>query len=259
MRKRNQKRTGKLLIALLAVCIISFGAGRAYAKYIREQKGEGLIRAQEFYFTSDYLTASGETYILNADTESISFQLRNYDDSLRWSEHDISYEVTAGDGAQLKLTADGTASEKLTGSISSGDDNSVNVILTGLEAGKSYHVIAKGTAGYEATLQATFTVDENEIGLYKNVDTASNDAYVLLTVWSEDIDSGNVTISYPNGLVPDNTNPDMATAKSSGTTSFTVPFGDYQSRTYRFFKEGAYSGEFSVKLNEVEATTATPK
>lgn len=258
MRKRNQKRAIKLLIALLAVCLISFGAGRAYAKYIREQRGEGLVKAQEFYFTSDYLTTTGETYILNADTESISFQLRNYDDSLRWSEHDVSFVVTASDGAQLKLTEDGTESAQLTGSISTGNDNSVNVILTGMKAGKSYRVTATGNAGYEATLQATFTVDKYQTGLYKHVDTTSNDAYVLLTVWSEDIASEDVTITYPAGLVPDNTNLEMALAETNGT-GFTVKFADYQSRTYRFFKEGTYNGEFSVKLNGTEATPATPK
>ena len=257
MRKRNQRRATKLLIALLAVCLVSFGAGRVYAKYIREQQGEGLVKAQEFYFTSDYLTTTGETYILNADTQSISFQLRNYDDSLRWSEHDVSYVVTASDGAQLKLTEDGTASAQLTGSISTGEAKSVNMILTGLQAGESYHVTATGSAGYQETLQATFTVDENKTGLYKHVDTTS-DAYVLLTVWSEGIVPGEVTIAYPAGLVPDNTNPEMAAAKTNGN-SFAVAFKSYQSRTYRFFKEGSYNGEFIVKLNDKEATPATPK
>lgn len=261
MRKRNQRRAIKLLIALLAVCLISFGAGRAYAKYIREQRGEGLVKAQEFYFTSDYLTTTGETYILNADTESISFQLRNYDDSLRWSESNVFYDVTLEEGsapAQIHYATDASRDEDENYYIPSGSAQSATIQLAGLQPGKTYTVCATGNAGYQATLQATFTVDEYQTGLYKHVDTTSNDAYVLLTVWSEDIASEDVTITYPAGLVPDNTNPEMTDAKTNGN-SFAVAFKSYQSRTYRFFKEGNYSGDFSVKLNGEEATPATPK
>lgn len=251
MRKLNRSLHAKLLIALLAVCVLSFGAGRAYAKYVREKQGNGLIRAQEFYFTSDYLTPTGETYILNADTKQISFQLRNYDDQLRWSENNVSYEVTATGGCTVVQPT----GEMI---IPTGNDNSVTIELKNLTPGGTYTVTATGSAGYEATLQATFKVNQNTTGLYYQVDTASNNDYVLLTVWSEDISSSNVTITYPDGLVPDNTNPNMR-GLTTGSSINITDFDDYESRVYRFFKEGTYSGTFSVKLDGNDATPATPK
>ena len=88
----------------------------------------------------------------------------------------------------------------------------------------------------------------------------------LATQFIEDV-SGDVTVSFPAGLIPDDTDPALAAVTNhigSGYvgSSVTGSFGTYHSHVYRFFKEdpdaGFSLGQFTVTLGSQEAVSGTP-
>lgn len=237
-------------IALLAVLI-----GATFGKYLHQLRSEGSVRAQEFYFTSDFL--DGGTHTLAPGSTAMSFTLGNYADELRFSEMDITYEVTVTpvDDATTPNVQYVNTEKKLSKGVR--QDNTVTI--TGLTSGKTYTITATGRGGYEQSLTATVVVLAQEPVVYKYLDT-TNSEYVLLTVWAQGY-QGDVTIAPPAGLIPDNTDLVMALVKT-GDASFTdttsFKDNDYCSHTYRFFGSGVTADHFTVtygdsKTAEVEA------
>ena len=196
----------------------------------------------------------------------MTFELRNYADALRYAEEDISYAVYVKNGdkyinAENELVDAGEEPPLFAnGTLKTGKTNHATITLSGLTPG-TYEITATGDAGYQETLTATFKVSEAEAGVYKYVD-AEDDYYVLLTVWTENV-AGEVSISCPGGLIPDNTDPAMKTAKTGGTIADTTSFTSaYSSHTYRFFKqtvgdENFDAGDFTVKVNTTTAKEKT--
>lgn len=258
-KQQHKKRNIFLACGLLLVALISYAGGTTYGKYVHQESGSGVVAAKEFYFTSDYLKPKSENaaYTLNSGTTSITFQLRNYADALSSAEDDIAYTVT---------TTGGTLSEG-SGEITKGGCNGVGITLNGLVAGQSYTVTAKGTAGYEEILSATFTVAPAEAVVYKYLEQTNE--YVLLTVWTENI-SGKAIVTFSNGLIPDNTDVAMVNVKNyaeghyiGATFDDEDSFSDtYSSHTYRFFKETwgeTYTvNDFTIKVGTTEAIPGTP-
>ncbi|MBQ9784655.1 MAG: hypothetical protein IJW29_04055 [Clostridia bacterium] len=238
------------LVIVLALSLSAWAVSRTYSKYVTESDGgRQFVTSPAFYFTSDLLVAGGKSYSLNPGTTEVSFSLRNYADLLRFSDDEISYTVSvAGDGGSLSETA---------GTLSGGNVASQTITLSGLSDGGTYTVTVTGKAGFSQTLSATFTVLEDRAAAYWNVD-ASNDAYVLLTVWTENA-SGNVTVTIPTGLIPDNTCQGLEAVKT-GDASFTDPtsLDADSSRVYRFFKTNDYStaNTFGVTVGSTTATEA---
>ena len=251
------KRNLFLVCSVLLVAVMAYAGGTTYGRYVHQESGSGVVVAKEFYFTSDYLKPEGANYTLNPGTTSITFQLRNYADALSSAEDDIAYTVT---------TTGGTLSEG-SGEIDKGKCNSVDITLNGLAAGNSYTVTATGTAGYEEILSATFTVAPAEAVVYKYLEQTNE--YVLLTVWTENI-RGKAIVTFPDGLIPDNTDVAMVNVKNyaeghyiGATFDDEGSFSDtYSSHTYRFFKETlgkTYTvNDFAVMVGTTEANPGTP-
>ena len=221
-----------LLCSVVLVAVMAYAGGTTYGRYVHQESSSGVVVAKEFYFTSDYLEPEGANYTLNPGTEEITFQLQNYADAPSSAEDDIAYTVT---------TTGGTLSEG-SGNIAKGDCNRANITLNGLAAGQSYTVTATGKAGYQETLSATFTVAPAEAVVYKYLEQTN--AYVLLTVWTENV-SGKATVTFPDGLIPDNTDVAMVNVKNYSEGHYIgTMFNDadsfsatYSTHTYRFFKE----------------------
>lgn len=250
------------IVALLAVYVAVL-VGGVDAKYVTQSGDENVLAAREFYFSSNILSEEGSAYTVNAGTNSTSFTLTNSADKLRHTEYDIRYEVTCNDEEVTITNGSGT----LNGNAVS----SATVIVSGLKGGNTYTVTAVGTGGdsgkdgYKKTLTATFTVmDDGKI--YKHLDT-TNPAYVVLTLWTEDL-NGNVTVSYDGeNLIPDHTDNVLKSiynynSEKYGGFSFTDTFEKpYSSRTYRFFiaEPGTFSADqFTVTLGEKIAAPGTP-
>lgn len=287
----RKSRYGHLM--LLVIVLLVALVGGVSAKYIHSNNGRNVIATKEFYFTSNLLKEDGAEYTLNSTADSISFTLGNNFDQLRYAQEDIHFALSVehvtfvtGDAEPIINKTSGTLT---TGSVS------VDVVtLSNLSPGETYKVTAVGKTGdqnnpaegYKQTLEATFTVSAGNSNVYKHLDT-SNDAYVLLTVWTENI-SGDVTIamngtdvlSNMDGLIPDstdtvlrsvnnyNTGEDKYTAVAVGTPIVDKDNfkNNYSSKTYRFFldEDKAFTVDnFTVQMKDTSnqvhvAQTGTP-
>lgn len=244
-RKRHshiRKRT--VILSVLLVLLLAVGG--VFAKYVYDSGGMNLLSAKEFYFTSNLLAENTAKYVLNSTTTEVSFILGNNSDKLRFSQDDIKYLISVecknGGSEPTIIYAD---SEQV---LSGGSVDNTTITLKNLEMGETYIVTAVGKAGYKQTLKAEFTVSDKEENIYKYLDT-SNDAYVLLTVWTQNV-KGELTISVTkNGLIPDNTDPvlrevynyqsgEYGTMDITDSINFAAAYSSY---TYRFFISGSSS------------------
>lgn len=234
----EKKHAGKrpLLIALV-ILLLAAAVWGVSAKYIYQNESKGLAHAGEFYFTSDMLTAEGgKTYPLNSGTTTVSFYLRNYE-GLNLSDLDINYTVTVA-------PADGVTIEPASGTLKAEGECNQQIVLSGLKKGTKYTVTATGENGYSEILSATFDI-KDDTGVYKN--TRFFGDYVLLTVWTEGV-AGTVSITVPAGLIPDATDPVLATLYTDGVyggTNFSYDLGVGESKAFRFFTDSD-PGEMKV-------------
>lgn len=236
------KRRRRKWLAPTAWCVVAvamiLSAGLTWdsaAKYFQNFQRETAVKAKEFYFTSDYLTPTGETYHIRPGITEIAFELRN-EEGLNVSEMDIDYEVTVSPAATV---------DKATGCIEVAKGKET-ITLSDLQAGETYEVTVTGSKGYQQTLRATFIVDAADTGIFKN--TKNYGDYVILTIWTADA-GAEVTFKVPDGLIPDAT--DAALRNITEDREITVTLGAHESRTLRFFTTGAYTG------GEIDVTGAT--
>lgn len=235
----QKKRKLRITCGVILALLLCFAVGNVYGRYVQGANNTGTLTAKAFYFTSDLLPASDETpkiYVLNAGTDSLSFKLYNYQDTLNVSATDVYYTVSVSEngGGDSTLTS---------GTISAGSAKSADVVLTDLEDGKTYLVTVTGESkaggGYLQTLKATFKVAEGEQKVYKHLDTTSDSHYVLLTVWTDDV-AGTLTIEkIPEDLIPDQTDPRLlgVVGGKTGYTDATSFVAKNSSHVYRFFRE----------------------
>ncbi|MBE6788556.1 MAG: hypothetical protein E7539_02720 [Ruminococcaceae bacterium] len=246
---------------IIAVIILIALIGGVFAKYIYDTAGGNLLSAKEFYFTSNLLKEETGKYVLNSTTTEVSFTLGNNADKLRFSEVDITYNVSieCENGGEVPQIIDSNTEHKLLG----GSVNKATITLKNLAKGKTYIVTATGENGYKQTLKAEFTVSDNDENVYKHLNT-ENDAFVLLTVWTDNV-LGDLTVATDStGLIPDNTNPILREVYNYSDGKYgAIEFADqanfdqtYSSYTYRFFvSEGSFNVDnfkVSVIKNETE-------
>ena len=260
--KHSHIRKRTIIITVLIVLL--FTVGGVFAKYIYNSGGMGLLSAKEFYFTSNLLTENTAKYVLNSQTTEISFALGNNADKLRFSQDDIKYSITVGCKSGDSYPEENIKYADSEQVLSGGSVDTTSVTLEGLTMGETYIVTATGRAGYKQTLKAEFTVSDKEENVHMHLDT-SNDAFVLLTVWTHNM-TGPLTVITPAGLIPDNTDPILRKVYNySGTEYGAVQFTDntnfteaYSSYTYRFFisedKSYDINKDFNVfiKKNDIE-------
>lgn len=209
-----------LTIVLGSIGIICAFLTAAYALYTRTNLFTGTVQSNSFYFESNYLKEETVTYELNAGTTSVTFDVRNYADELRFSSTDINVTISTSAGTLDKTSL------TLTGNSVSSD----TITLSNLVDGEKYTVTVVGNAGFEKELVATFVVRKNDIEIYKHTDT-SNPAYVLLTIWTK-AGSGTFEVKYKDAfLVADNTWEGM----ESITNDFEGSIEENSSIVYRFF------------------------
>lgn len=234
-RRIGNRLTRKLLVILLLVMILCAAAvAGTSARYVQRSERLGVVKAKEFYFTSDYLTPGGASYTLNPGTTEITFELRNYD-GLKLSELPIKYTVKQGDN---------TIKE---GEIGVDEEQSVPITLSGLTPGV-YQVTATGENGYSRILSATFTVREGTEGIYKHTENYGD--YVILSIWTQGVEK-TATFTVPAGLIPDYTDPNLR--ESSAGSGILATLKPNESISYRFFKDSGYAaGEIAVTADGKE-------
>lgn len=222
LRHIEKRKNINIAASALAVCFVLSVVliGVVVARYQRQLRSDGSVRAQEFYFTSNLL--DGDTHMFAPGSTEVTFTLGNHADELRVSEMDIDYEVTiAPDGGEPETIKKGT--------LKKGEVSDEDVTISGLEAG-TYVVTAVGTGGYSQTLTATIVVPAITNRIYQHQDNVSGE-YILLTVWNEGDKEGTVTIEYTG--IPDNTNPDMKDWSTNGKKE--IKIAPHESKVFRFF------------------------
>lgn len=268
LRRREKKKRAGAAAAVPAVSFVLFLflIGAVIGRYQRQIDSDVSVRAKEFHFTSDFL--DGETHTLapvssvvtggagasegTGTTEGtgvpagaeVTFTLGNHADELRYSEVDITYEVsvrevTGSSGGGATETPDSGVTVKNaegtnTGTLTGNAKGDAEITISGLKAGKTYTVTATGNGGYTKTLTATIVVPSEKGDLYYYTEIVAGE-YTLLTVWNEGDVAGEVTITYTG--IPDNTNPNMmdwATGDGVGVSQ-KVTISPHESKVFRFF------------------------
>ncbi len=216
--QKNKSKT-KLIFFMLAMIIslCAITGGLVLAKYFTQKDSNGYVTAKNFYFTSNFL--DGKVHTIAPGINSITFNLSNHDDDLRYSEVDIAYTVEVTNGATITNN---------TGILKKGNIEDTEVTISNLNVG-TYNITATGTGGYVKKLTATIVISE-EANIYYYLDNSSQE-YTTVTVWNEGDKAGTVTITYKG--IPDNTNPNMIGWMTNSSKQVTI--NPHESIVLRFF------------------------
>lgn len=236
--RQSDNRRGRMMRIAIPVCILLFMTVLVAAKFIHTTQKDDSVTAKDFYFTSDIL--DGQTHTIAATetngTAKLVFSLKNHVDELRYSQVDVNYTVSAKDSAGVPVTLTGSNSANVTGTLSAGSVQDQQVTITGLEPGKTYTVTALTENYYKAVLTGTVQVKAADEAVYSTV--RDGGAYIEVSVWTVDY-SGQVSLSYPAGLIPDNTGDLLKNAKTAASGTADVSLGTMNAGTshvLRFFK-----------------------
>lgn len=236
--KRLISRKTLIICAVVAALLCAYAAGGIYGKYTHQSTGDGLVTAKEFYFESDVLEEKSSigtypSYDLAPGTDSITFQLQNFADALRFAGHNIAFKIdVVTSGTAPSVTINGKSATEGTITAASETGVSVPVTISGLKTGQTYTVTATTVGGYFKELKASFTVGGSATGIYTYLDTAADSHYVELIIWSENA-TGTVSVDAPSGLIPDISHGAIPTS-----VVFSVENGNINgSYKFRYFRE----------------------
>lgn len=204
----EKKISNKFNIILLVVLTIVL-VGTTVAKFIFEENFETAYKANNFYFNSDLLSVPEENleYVYPRGLDEISFSLINYDDSLRISEINYDYIVN--------LEKDNEIIDTKTGTLLKNQMSSETIKFDGLSVGE-YLVTAKVESPYKKILTAKFSLLEEDENIEYVVNTSEETYIVEVKVTTKEY-NGNISITYPEGVVPDNTDVKIENGASSNT------------------------------------------
>ena len=137
-------------------CMIMISISSVSAKYIRLT---GVVNARNFYFVSDLLDGGVHQVMVKEDTMA-SVTLMNYINEERYSEVDIDYVVEVRDtdkDEKSSLTVSPAA-----GTITKGQRNAVEIVVSGLKAGHTYKITASTDNTYVKTLTGVVKVNADD-------------------------------------------------------------------------------------------------
>lgn len=142
-------------------CMIMISISSVSAKYIRQTELTGVVNARNFCFVSDLLDGGVHQVTVKEDAmASVTLTLMNYMDEERYSEVDIDYVVEAEDtdkDEKSSLTVSPAA-----GTITKGQRNAVEIVVSGLKAGHTYKITASTDNAYAKTLTGVVKVNADD-------------------------------------------------------------------------------------------------
>lgn len=142
-------------------CMIMISISSVSAKYIRQTELTGVVNARNFCFVSDLLDGGMHRVTVKEDVmASVTLTLMNYMDEERYSEVDIDYVVEAEDtdkDEKSSLTVSPAA-----GTITKGQRNAVEIVVSGLKAGHTYKITASTDNTYAKTLTGVVKVNADD-------------------------------------------------------------------------------------------------
>ena len=195
----KKKKITVAVISAVSVLAIILCFAPSFAKYITIQGRQSELDSDHFYFSSDYLR-SDDTPVYEILGNSITFELRNYVDSLRINGTDITYEATSPAGTISTST----------GTLKGGTGRSANVTLSYSfsddELQKEISVSVTGTGDYTETLQATFIFIKPTSNLKYEIKDSVGSNYAVLYLYTGDADMTAELSWHTNKLLIDETN-----------------------------------------------------
>lgn len=252
----KNKKSKKVIIIMLVVLNL---AGITLAKYASDfYSNKTMALAENFYFTSDFLSAGGmEHELKNWDTKSdymFMIDAKNWEDDLRISKMDISYEITVSSGCTYKVNAQTTAGS---GTYTIPKDTKQtdkiivtvprNVTLTNDTVKVTINAKMMNGKGYAKTMTGTFHLNKKADVFEYTIEKNRN--YIDVMIGS-DMDN-NFTLSYPSCLKPDNTIEELKNAVN-GQATFSL--NKDKSRMLRFFIMDSMSGSLVIKTDSRTVT-----
>lgn len=209
----------------VAILVASLGVF-TLAKYVSTESSQNVYVAKSFYFESDLLAPESESmpmYTLKAGVDEITVCVMNYPDELRVSESEIRCDVllTPQEGASIQKTVVLAANVR----------EAKTVTFEDLPSG-TYTVTATSVSPYASTLQGQFTVVALDMEVEFSVNDSEKSPFLQVVVTTTDY-QGEISIAWPKGVVPDNTDPLLANAKGN---SCTVSVAAYSQYTFMFYK-----------------------
>lgn len=203
MKKRKIITGVSVALGLIIVLCVAL----MFAKYKMSLGEQSEITSQNFYFSSNFLKSDEvPTYEIHGNT--VTFQVRNYIDSLRINQSDINYTVSADVGSLKKAgETENYTGKQLT--LTGGAENSESITLTYAfadnEDRKEITVTATGTGDFTQTLKAKFILIKTD-GLRYEIKDRENRDYAELYIYTGNT-AQNVTLSWDKAhLVIDETN-----------------------------------------------------
>lgn len=249
--KSSKKNHGVRKLILLAIPIIFIGT--TLAKYSSNTNQDVVFEAKNFYFESDLLhdATNPISYTYQKGVDEISVVLKNNIDDYRFSDVEIEYKVQITDQEGNSVTdKNGVKLELKQGKLSNADIVESEIKFSNLPTGV-YVVKAEAIKPYTKTLQAIFTLTEQDNNIIYEINDSKNSPTLYLTLKTIDY-SGNISITWPSGIYPDSTNiyfENIETGLNGGTT--TINFNSDSEYSFQFFKnnpETVYSkNDFLVK------------
>lgn len=140
-------------------CMIMISIPSVSAKYIRQTELTGVVNARNFCFVSDLLDGGVHQVTVKEDAMA-SVTLMNYINEEEYSEVDIDYVVEAKDtdkDEKSSLTVSPAA-----GTITKGQRNAVEIVVSGLKAGHIYKITASTDNTYAKTLTGVVKVNADD-------------------------------------------------------------------------------------------------
>lgn len=150
----KKKKITVAVISVVSFFALMLGIVPSLAKYVTEHGKQSEVVSDNFYFTSDYLSESAiPEYKICGD--SVSFEIRNYIDSLRTNVEAIKYTVSASDGT-LTQGGEPTSGGTINGGTKAAHTVTLTYTYSGEEAKKEITVTVTSSSPYVKELKAKF-------------------------------------------------------------------------------------------------------
>lgn len=242
----KKKKITVAVISAVSVLAIILCFAPSFAKYITTQGRQSKLDSDHFYFSSDYLSESAipEHKIYG---DSVSFEIRNFIDSLRTNVADIEYTVSAGDGT---LSSNG-------GTLIGGTKNCAKITLTysGEEAEKEITVTVTSSSPYVKVLQAKF-VFTKPVLRYEITDSVGS-YYAELYIYTGDT-AQTVTVNWDKAkLLIDETNDFVFGNLTAGKNAASIDIPAHTTIKIAFFKTDI-TKDYSYALTKFDGTITMP-
>lgn len=242
----KKKKITVAVISAVSALILMLGIAPSLAKYVTEYGKQSEVVSDNFYFTSDYLSESAipEHKIYG---DSVSFEIRNYIDSLRVNASDIVYTVSASDGT---LSSDGRP-------LIGGTENCAKITLTysGEEAEKEITVTVTSSSPYVKELKAKFVFTKPALR-YEITDSVGS-YYAELYIHTAN-EEKTVTVNWDKAvLLIDETNDFVFGNLTAEKNSASVSIPAHTTVKIAFFKTDI-TKDYSYALTKFDGTITMP-